>query len=237
MISTHKLAAWPALAFFLLSAAPAAATFHLMQIEQSLGGWCGDVAQQAVQLRMRAGGQNLVSGSRIRVYDAAGANPVTLITFPSNVSGSTLGARILVASSAFSALHGITPDFALTNLIPASYLKAGRLTFEDGSGGILWSLAWGGANYTGPHTGTFDNDADGNFGPAFGGFQPWSTSQALRFTGTASAMSTNNAADYTVTVGDAVFTNNMGTSEPVLSCLFGDGFETGDTSGWSGAVP
>lgn len=237
MISTHKLAAWPVLALFIFSAAPAAATFHLMQIEQSLGGWCGDVAQQAVQLRMRAGGQNLVSGTLIRVYDAAGANPITLITFPSNVSGSTLGARILVASSTFSTVHGMTPDFTLTNPIPASYLKAGRLTFEDSFGNILWSLAWGGANYTGLHTGTFDNDADGNFGPAFGGFQPWSTSQALRFTGTASAMSTNNAADFALTAGGAVFTNNAGTSEIVLSCLFGDGFETGDTSGWSGAVP
>jgi hypothetical protein len=44
----------------LLAAAPAGASFHLMQIEQVAGGFCGDRTAQAVQLRMRAAGQNLV---------------------------------------------------------------------------------------------------------------------------------------------------------------------------------
>lgn len=237
MSTTRRFPGWLALPLLALLATPAAASFHLMQIEQSIGGWCGDVSQQAVQLRMRSAGQNLVSGRQLKVHNASGGGAITLITFPSNVSTSSLGSRILIASSAFSSAHGITSDFTLTNLIPASYLKAGRLTFEDGAGNVLWSLAWGGANYTGSNTGTLDNDADGNFGPAFGGFQIWSTSQALRFTGTASAMSTNNAADYALTASSAVFTNNAGTSEILLSCLFGDGFETGDTSGWSGVVP
>lgn len=34
------------------------ATFHLMQIEQVVGGVCGDTTSQAIQLRMRDAGQN-----------------------------------------------------------------------------------------------------------------------------------------------------------------------------------
>ena len=49
-----------------LGAPAARASFHLMQIEQALGGVCGDTSAQAIaqaiQLRMRSGGQNLVSG-------------------------------------------------------------------------------------------------------------------------------------------------------------------------------
>ena len=43
----------------------------LAQIEQVIGGVQGDVSQQAVQLRMRAGGQNQMQFSRLLAYDAA----------------------------------------------------------------------------------------------------------------------------------------------------------------------
>ena len=51
---SHLRRALP-IAFLMLAAAvpPAGATFHLMQIEQAVGGMCGDPAQQAIQLRMR----------------------------------------------------------------------------------------------------------------------------------------------------------------------------------------
>ena len=45
--------------------------------------------------------------------------------------------------------------------IPATYLAAGSLTFEDDFGTILWRLSWGGPAYTGPNTGALTNDADG----------------------------------------------------------------------------
>src|SRR5258706_1069436 len=198
----------------LLVASPALASFHLMKVEQAIGGVAGDLSQQAIQLRTRAPGQNLVGSNqaRLKAWDAAGLNPVTLIIFPSDVANAVQGARILVVSPAFAAAQpGIAADFAMTSLIPASYLAAGRLTFEDGGGTVLWSLAWGGAAYTGPNTGVTFNDADGNFGPPFGSPLPSTTLQALLFSApdpTGTALSTNNAADYSITAGAAPLTNN-----------------------------
>lgn len=220
-----------------LLAVPAGATFHLMQIEQVAAGVCKDVSQQAVQLRLRGAGQNQVSAKQIVAYDAAGLNPVVLVTFPANVAVSSAGARILVATAAFSAANGVTPDFTMTNPIPASYLAAGRLTFE-GPALIVWSLSWGGAGYTGSNAGSMDNDADGNYGPSWPGRLPVESEVALQFQGTAAALSTNNAADYDPTAGPAVFTRNNGQFFTVIDCsLFADGFESGDTTGWSITTP
>ena len=130
----------------LLLASPAFASFHLMKIEAAMGGVGGDTTQQAIQLRMRAPGQNLVGSGQTRLiaWDAAGLNPVTLIVFPADVLNATQGSRILVVSPAFASAHpGIPADFTMTSVIPSSYLAAGRLTFEDSVGTILWSLAWG----------------------------------------------------------------------------------------------
>lgn len=228
-----------ALALFLLAAvgAPARASFHVMQVERVIGGVCGDVSQQAIQLRMRAQFQNLVSGARLKAWDAAGANPVVIHDFTSNVANSVAGSRVLSGSADFDAQQNPTLDFVLTNVIPASYLPAGRLTFESDLGTIYWSLSWGGAAYTGSTTGDITNDADGNFGPSFAGPLPWTTGQALIFTGAFNAPSTNNAADYALTPAEADFTNNGGASATVTNCLFGDGFETASSVGWSATVP
>ncbi len=202
--------------FLLLSGvvAPAHASFHLMQIEQAIGGVNGDTSAQAIQLRLRGAGQSIVSQARLVAYDAAGANPIVLKDFTTNVSNNAAGARILIASAGFSNYTSapLTPDFTLTNLIPASYLAAGRLTFESDSGTILWSLSFGGAAYTGATTGAVTNDADGNFGPSFAGPLPSSGLSALQFQGAANAPSTNNAANYALTSGAATFTNNAGGS-------------------------
>jgi hypothetical protein len=45
--------------------------------------------------------------------------------------------------------------------------------------------------------------------------------QAVRFTGAATAQSNNNAADYALTAGNAVFTNNAGASTTVPVDLTG----------------
>jgi hypothetical protein len=193
-------------------AVPAHATFHDMQIEQVIGGVNGDTTAQAVQLRMRLAGQNLVTGAQLVVVDAAGNNPVTLVTFSSSVSGGA-GKRILIATSSLSTYEStpVTPDFEMSNPIPPSYLAAGRLRYEKG-GLVYWSVSWGGASYTGLNTGTLDNDADGNFAPPFSGALPSASTSALLFGGAFGDLSTNNAADYSVTSGAATFTNNAGAS-------------------------
>ncbi|MEA3209761.1 MAG: hypothetical protein QOE70_2818 [Chthoniobacter sp.] len=202
----------------LVVAGGARASFHEMQIEQVIGGVGGDSTAQAIQLRMRTPGQNFVSGAKLMAFDAAGNNPVLLIQFPSNVPTGAVGSRILVTSASFltHTNSALTGDFTFTNLIPAGYLAAGRIAYTNSSGGILWSLSFGGSNYTGANTGLTTNDANGNFGPPCSGPLPSSTDQALLFQGAADAFSTNNAADYALTGGAATFTNNAGNSATVI---------------------
>jgi len=191
-------------------------SFHLMQIEQAIGGVGGNMTLQAVQLRMRAPLQNEVVFSRVRAWDAAGLNPILVVDMMNNVPVGAVGSRVLISSSQFAAAFGPAPDFLMTNLIPASYLPAGKLTFEDDGGAIFWGLAWGGAAYTGTNMGIEPlNDPDLNFNPPFGSPLPSTTNQALLFPGAATAASTNNAADYVITAGNAVFTNNAGESATV----------------------
>ncbi len=204
------------LLFVGLSTSQAWGSFHLMQIEQVIGGVNGDATAQAIQLRMRAAGQNLLSPARIRVFDAAGANPVTIYDFSGGnfTVGSGAGRRILLVSPNFP-MHttpaAVDDVSGMVNLIPASYLAAGSLTFETDAGtSIYWRLSWGGAAYTGSCTGVSvgGNDADGNFCPPFPGPLPSNGARAILFDGAAGDPSTNNAADYILTPGSAVFINN-----------------------------
>ena len=197
------------------------ATFHLMQIEQVIGGVNGDVGLQAIQLRMRLFGQNLVSQGRLRAWDANGANPVLIVDMRTDVPNGNGGDRVLITTAQFAATFGPTPDFVMTNLIPPSYLPAGKLTFEDDGGLVYWGLAWGGAAYTGTNTGAVDNDADGNFNPPFPLPMQSGTGQSVLFPGPFAAPSTNNAADYIVSAGNATFTNNAGETGQVPVELIG----------------
>ena len=200
------------LAILALAALPAYATFHLMQIEQAIGGVGGDTSAQAIQLRMRLNGQGGLSHARLVVRDAKGRNPVTLIDFSSDITPEMQGERILIATTGF-ATHtspAAVPDFTIVNAIPESYLTAGSLTYETNKGLVLWRLSWGGAAYTGSTRGLSSNDDDGNFGPPFAGPLPSTGTDALLFQGPANAKSTSNANDYSVTGGAAVFTNSTG---------------------------
>ncbi|MBK8914365.1 MAG: hypothetical protein IPM64_07130 [Phycisphaerales bacterium] len=210
MMSLRNAAGLLAVGIMMLAATPAQATFHFMQIEQVIGGVGGNTAAQAIQLRMRTGSQNFVSQGRIRAFDAAGANPVVIINFTSDVPNGALGDRVLVTTAAFNSLTipVCVPNFTMTNPIPPSYLAAGSLTFESDTGIIYWRLSWGGAGYTGSNAGSATNDANGDFGPPFGAALPTAGVSALRFNGTASALSTTNLADYSITAGAAVVTNN-----------------------------
>ncbi|HWB20461.1 MAG TPA: GC-type dockerin domain-anchored protein [Phycisphaerales bacterium] len=200
----------------MMAASQAQATFHLIQIEQVVGGVDGDTSKQAIQLRMRAAGQNLTSNGRLRVWDAAGANPVLIVDMTTNVANGAAGSRVLVTSAGFPTSPGVTPDYPMTNLIPASYLAAGSLTWESDGGIVYWRLSWGGAGYTGSNAGNIANDSNGDFGPPFGGPLPSTTEQAVKFQGTATALSTTNLADYALTAAAAVLTNNAGISGTVV---------------------
>ena len=187
-----------------------------MQIEQVIGGVGGDVNAQAIQLRMRSNFQNQMQFSRIRAWDAAGLNPVLLADFVAPVPNQGTGVRVLAATASFAALTtpSVTPD-AIMNPIPAAYLPAGSITFEDDGGLIYWRLSWGGAAYTGSGAGSMTNDPDGNFNPPFVPSLPSGGNQAVLFQFAAAAASTNNANDYALTGSAAVFQGNTGASGTV----------------------
>ncbi len=214
MHTSRLRSVWYVLGAFVLVAGivvPAQATFHLVQIEQVIGGVGGDNTAQAIQLRSRGAGQDFVSQGKLVAFDAAGANPVTVLDLTSNVPNGSLGDRILICSANFTNYTSspITPDFLMTSLIPASYLAAGSLVWENDSGTqILWRLGWGGASYTGSNLGVTTNDGDGNFGPPFPVVLPTGGVSALLFTNSASALSRSNIVDYVTTTGPAVFANN-----------------------------
>jgi hypothetical protein len=198
-------------------ARPASATFHLMQIEQLIGGVNGDTGAQAIQLRMRTLGQHLVSNARLRVWDATGSNPIIVMDPVTDVPVSAAGSHVLFATATFASRFGPTPDFIITTPIPDSYMAAGSLTWEDNAGNVYWRVSWGGAAYTGPGAGSVLNDPNGDFNPPFGDVLPTSGDQALMFTGVVSAQSSDNATNYQLTPGIPVFTNNNGDSAPTLS--------------------
>jgi hypothetical protein len=192
--------------------ASASASFHLMQIEQVTLALDGDTTVQAVQLRMRSAFQNQMQFGRLVVRDAAGLNPIIIHDFTTAVPVSTSGSRVLVASDAFltSTVPPAVRNYPMTNLVPASHIAAGKITFEQDNGTILWSMAWGGTGYTGTNSGATTNDSDGNFSPVISGAFPTAGTSALRFNGTATALSTNNAAQYNTVSSNVTFTNNAG---------------------------
>jgi hypothetical protein len=118
MRTAHGFAAALTLAA-LVAGSPALASFHFMQIEQVMGGVAGDVNAQAIQLRLRSNGQNLVQQARMVVRDAAGANPIVICDMTTPVPTTTGGAHILIATTGFSSYCGTIPDFTMTP-IPAS---------------------------------------------------------------------------------------------------------------------
>jgi Calx-beta domain len=192
----------------------AQANEHLMQIEQIIGSVNGDVSAQAIQLRMRSNGQNFVSGGKLVVFDATGSNPITVADLASNVPIGVTGAHVLITSASFPAQTSppAVPDFFMTDVIPASYLAAGSLLWENDAGNtIWWRLSWGGAAYTGPNDGATFNDVDGDFGPPFASALPSCGVYGLRFTRGATAKSTTNAADYAFDLAQTEsYVNNAG---------------------------
>ena len=208
-----------------LAPTSALASFHVMQIERVTAGIGADATAQAIQLRMRANAQNQVQLAKIIAYDAAGANPVTIVDRGSAVPNGCTGSRVLIGTASFSANTNpnAVVDFAMTNPIPESYLAAGSLTFVHDGGNVYWRFSWGGDGYTGSNAGLTLNDADGNFGPPVASGLPVDGS-AWVFQGAATALSTSNLADYALEA-QAPFTNNAGNSfTPVsTSGLPGDG--------------
>ncbi len=200
-----------------LLASSADAAFHLVQIEEIIGGVNGNPLAQAIQLRLRSAGNNAIGPTRLRAWDALGQNPITLFDIPTSVTNGLTGDRVLLTTVAFNTVMagvpGYSTDFTLTTPIPSSYLSGGKVTFENDAGTLIyWGLAFG--SYTGTNLGSGDNDTD--FGAPFATGLPTAAAQGIHFGGAATAPSTTNAADYSLTSNPATVINNARTSFTVV---------------------
>ena len=138
----------PLALFALLHALPACAAFHLNEITKVMVGLNGNNTVQAVELKMLASGENLVSGISIRTYDAAGALTDSLGTFSASVPNGTAGRFILCATHNFAATFGITPDLVIK---PGFLDGTGQVSFEKPTC-FVNALAYGAV--TAPKNGT-----------------------------------------------------------------------------------
>ena len=200
------------------------AAFHLMEIEKVIGGVGGDTTAQAIQLKIRVSGNNLVVGSaQVVVRDATGANPVTIATFSGTNPANGACREILLATPNMSGktTPALVPDFPMSP-IPASYLNAGSLTFESlGGGTTWWRVSWGA--YSGPQTviaGASFNDVDGITSPAATGPVPSAATSALEFISGCPNLSVTNAGDYGFTASaPATLKSNPGTVYTLANLL------------------
>jgi hypothetical protein len=94
------------------STAPAHAAFHVMVIDEVMYGAGGDSDIQFVELKMQAGGQNFVNGTKLVFYNAAGTQ-TSVFTLPSNVGNGANGASILIGTTQFAAASSVGVDFTM----------------------------------------------------------------------------------------------------------------------------
>ena len=106
-----------ALVALVLLARPAAATNHLIVIEEVLGSWQGDDRVQFIELRLLAAGQgDLVrgGGTYLVIDDATGSEGGRrAFRFTRNPTNVAQGARVLIGTPALRDLASIDPDFVL----------------------------------------------------------------------------------------------------------------------------
>jgi hypothetical protein len=95
-----------------VAASPVEATYHLMSVSELGAGFGGNPDVQFVELRLDAGGQTQLTGTRLTAFDAAGTATELLLS-DHGVPNGTSGANVLYATAAFAAATGITPDFVI----------------------------------------------------------------------------------------------------------------------------
>ncbi|MBI5503607.1 MAG: hypothetical protein HY899_02320 [Deltaproteobacteria bacterium] len=149
-------AALIAAAILLMVPPPVGATFHLAHISRVMTGVGGTTDVQFVEIVMDAIGQHLVAGSKLIAFKTDGTFDHVVLSVPSNSIASGSGRPWIMASAAFAAEAGITPDFVfdstgVNGLIPEDGMvcwgKPGDQT-NPNSAGMIDCVSYG--NFTGP---------------------------------------------------------------------------------------
>jgi hypothetical protein len=120
----------------LITAPPAAATFHLIKVREVYAGAEND---SYVELQMYASGQYLLGGHSMTQYDAGGAL-VHKSTFASSVANFANQSTILIGDTAVQSKFGVAPDLIDSELsVPA----AGGAVCWNAGGLPADCVAWG----------------------------------------------------------------------------------------------
>lgn len=116
-------------AFF---ARPAAASFHLVQIDQIFSDASGNV--QYIRLSPLSGGQQFLGGQNI--VASLGAVSRTF-PFPQNLPGDTTGKKVLIATQGFANLNIVTPDY----IVPNGFLftPGGTINYASSSDSVTYA--------------------------------------------------------------------------------------------------
>ncbi len=93
------------------------AAFHLAVIDEVMASYSGDSSSQFVEIRMLSGGQGVVGGSKLSVFDADGNFSSVVLTVPSGVTGGA-DRRWIMGTAQFAADSGLTPDFTFSGGLP-----------------------------------------------------------------------------------------------------------------------
>ncbi len=121
------------------TAAPAAATFHLMQIREVYPGSAANPGAEYVELQMWAEDQNHVAGHVLRTYDATGALTGS-DAFSSDVARGADQSTMVLATPEAEAAFGFAADAPMT--------PSGRL--DPAGGAVCWEeldcVSWGSFN-------------------------------------------------------------------------------------------
>lgn len=204
---------------------PALASFHLVRIYGVMGGAGGSVADQFVEIREAAPGQDQVQNAQLCFYDSAGV-PWARFVFPDSVPGGDKDGSVLVASVAmaadWNAGGGAQPDFIFGAANTTALNNAANVNapVPVPAGAIVYESAFGDPNCGSPLS-PIDSIAYGTgytgaafFGSAFshdlptdgGGFQLKSTPVSFP--------PSNNSTEYAA-VDCIVARNNNGDSGTV----------------------
>ena len=126
------------IAAFLAIAAPAAASFHLMMIQEVFPGSTANPGQDYVTLQMYAPGQNFVGGHSLTVYAANGTVAHTAAFPPApggNVANGHNQDTILIGAA--NSVVGVAPDL----------VDSGLAAMDPAGGAVCWEsidcVSWG----------------------------------------------------------------------------------------------
>jgi cysteine-rich repeat protein len=116
-------------------------SFHLMMVKEVYPGSDAAPNAQYVVIQMYSPGQNLVTGTQIRVFDANGA-PAGTFTFTANMSVALDQSTILIATPEAQAFFGVVPNLLM---MPALSPLGGKVCFHDPQFiGDIDCVSWGG---------------------------------------------------------------------------------------------